>query len=149
MLVSWRDNVLHPWCVLAQTSPHLETNPQIFHRLKYSRNRQRFPYLWRSLHRVYQTLPAETPPDRWMGRWMVEHSWSSRGCIFYRIRISKHDLGSCLDREGRFAVFIRPLRTQVAQIPASQDGNLTITTGKVVGLFAGLMLFHGLLVSVT
>ena len=28
-----------------------------------------------------------------------------------------------------------------------QDGDFTINTGKVVGLFAGLMMFHGLLVS--
>ena len=84
-----------------------------------------------------------------MGRWMVEHSWSSRGCIFYRIRISKHDLGSCLDREGQFLAHSIARDTSNSQISASQDGNLTITTGKVVGLFAGLMLFHGLLVSVT
>ena len=38
---------------------------------------------------------------------MDEYSWSSRSHIFYRIRVSKHDLGSSLDREGQFTMFIR------------------------------------------
>ena len=112
MLVAWRNNVFYPWCDLTPTPPHLGTNAAIFHRVKYSRNRQRFPYLRWSLHRVCPTLSTETPPDSWLGRWMAKHSWPSRGCIFYRIRISKHDLGSSLDRESQLA-FTRSFWAQV------------------------------------
>lgn len=78
---------------------------------------------------------------------MAEYSWPSRRGIFHRIRVSEYDLGSCLDREGQF----RTDRSDCERISGSaftqQDGDFTVTTGKVVGLFAGLMFFHGLLVS--
>lgn len=84
------------------THPRLETNAVILRRLKYRRDRQRFPYLWWSLHRVRSALPAETPPDSRLGCWVAEYSWSSRWGIFHRIRISEYDLGSSLDRQGQF-----------------------------------------------
>ena len=71
-------------------------------RLKYSRNRQRLPDLWGSLHRVCPTLPTETSSDSRLGCWMAEHPWTSRGYSFYRIRVSEHDMGSSLDRQGQF-----------------------------------------------
>ena len=78
----------------------------MLHRLEYCRNHQCLPDVWRPLHRVRSTLPAATPPDSRLGRWMDEYSWSSRSHIFYRIRISEHDLGSSLDHEGQFTMFI-------------------------------------------
>ena len=34
-----------------------------------------------------------------------------------------------------------------AAIVVAKDGNYQVTSGKVVGLFAGLLIFHGVLVS--
>jgi len=76
------------------------TDAATLHRRKHSRNCERLSNLWRSLHRVCSTLPTETSPDSRLGRWMAKYSWPSRGCIFYRIRASEHDLGSGVDRES-------------------------------------------------
>lgn len=50
---------------------------------------------------------------------MVEHSWTGRRCIFHRIRVSEHDLGSGLDRKGLHPALIPIiLNTSQSQIPA-------------------------------
>jgi len=75
--------------------------------------------VWRSLHRVCSALPTETPSNRRLGRRMVEYSWPGRRCIFHRIRVSEHDLGSGLDRKGLYPVFISIIpNTSQYQIPA-------------------------------
>lgn len=78
----------------------LQRNNPVLPRLEHRRNRQCFPNLRWSLYRVCPTLSTETSPDSWLDSRMAKHSRSSRGRIFYRIRVSEHDLGSSLDRKG-------------------------------------------------
>ena len=109
VLVTRCGNVLHPRCVPVPPHPRLETDAVILRRYEHCRNRQCFPDVWRSLHRLRSTLPAATPPDSRLGCWMDEYPWSSRGRIFCRIRVSEYDPGSSLDGEGQFTIFIRSL----------------------------------------
>lgn len=104
--------------------PHAlsKINAVTFDRFEHCRNRQRISNLWRSLYRVCSTLPAETSPDSWLDRRMAEHSWPSRGCIFHRIWVSEHDLGSCLDRKGL-----------VPGIPSRSQGNLRFLFFHITG----------------
>lgn len=46
----------------------------------------------------------------------------------------------------KLAVDIGEWKSLMKCFPRSQDGAYEVTTGQTVGLFAGLLIFHGLLV---